>query len=289
LGEYDGITAVVTREFYDRSFRGLDWPSRISSHRQTVQCSSDAKTVAAAANGLLSELHASHTGVYTRDQLEYWALESIFSSDLEAFKTNVSGIWPQRERDGWYARYVLPGSAADKAGIKLGDALISIDGRAFDPLAFRVNGSRLTLSSDGRERHTLRLKPVVESIQQSFIDATYAERNLITIGRYHVGYFHLWTGTNRLFLEAMYAAIAGFETVRVDAVIIDFRGGYGGANLDYIAALKSSAALRRVPKVLLVDDGVRSGKEWVAGVIKHEKLATLVGSRTAGAFLGGGR
>jgi carboxyl-terminal processing protease len=70
-------------------------------------------------------------------------------------------------------------------------------------------------------------------------------------------------------------------------LIIDFRGGYGGTSLDYLAALKASAPLRQVPKVLLIDASVRSGKEWVAGVIKHDNIATLVGSRTAGAFLGG--
>ena len=45
--------------------------------------------------------------------------------------------------------------------------------------------------------------------------------------------------------------------------------------------------MRRIarPKYLLIDDGVRSGKEWVTALVKRDQVATVVGSRTAGAVL----
>lgn len=286
--EYDGITAVVTEKFYDRTFRGLDWPARVALYRKKVECNANAKSVAATANELLSELHASHTAVYTSDQLEYWALQSIFSPRLDAYQINNSGIWPRMDGGHWFARYILPGSSAEKAGVRSGDELIAIDGHAFDPLGFKSTAaSVLSVSSDGRERRNVAIVAVRQSVEQSFLDATLAEAMLIPLESGQVGYFHLWTGTNPVFLQAMNQAVAQFESAHVLALIIDFRGGYGGANLDYISALKASESLRKIPKVLLIDEGVRSGKEWVAGVVKHEGIATVVGSKTAGAFLGG--
>jgi carboxyl-terminal processing protease len=288
LREYDGITAVVTEKFYDRNFRGLNWPSRVAFYRKKVKCNVNSEAVATAANELLSELHASHTGVYTSDQLEYWALQSIFSPRLDAYQINDSGIWPRFDGHHWFARYILPGSPAENVGVRTGDELISIDGHAFDPLGFKsATASQLTVSSDGRNRRTVAITAIRRSVEQSFLDATNADRMLIPLDSGEVGYFHLWTGTNPLFLQAMNQGIAMFEDAHVVALIIDLRGGYGGANLDYISALKGSQSLRGIPKVLLIDEGVRSGKEWVAGVMKHEGIATLVGSKTAGAFLGG--
>ncbi len=287
LREYDAITSVVTDKFYDRTFRSLNWPSRVAAYRKRVACGADAKSVARVVNALLSELHASHTGVYTADQLDYWALESIFSGNLDAFKINVSGIWPGLEEGHWYARYVLPGSPAEAAGVRLGDALISLNGRAFDPIGFSAAPNTLTVSSDGHARRTIRITPMTESIQQSFVDAIRHSTTAMKVGAARIGYFHLWAGTHPAFLQLLGSALQQFEAQRVDGLIIDLRGGYGGASLDYLQGLKSSAYLQGIPKIALIDDGVRSGKEWVAAVIKHDKIATLVGSRTAGAFLGG--
>ncbi len=52
--EYDAITKVVTDRFYDRTFRGLDWPARVAAIRIDVTCGDDANTVAAKVNRLLS-------------------------------------------------------------------------------------------------------------------------------------------------------------------------------------------------------------------------------------------
>jgi carboxyl-terminal processing protease len=38
---------------------------------------------------------------------------------------------------------------------------------------------------------------------------------------------------------------------------------------------------------VLIDDGVRSGKEWIAYLLKQQPQVTMIGSRTAGAFVAG--
>src|SRR6185436_6791283 len=64
----------------------------------------------------------------------------------------------------------------------------------------------------------------------------------------------------------------------VDAIVVDFRGGFGGAGPEY------AERLRRItrPKYLLIDDGVRSGKEWVTALVKRDQVATVVAFHQCG-------
>lgn len=235
-----------------------------------------------------ASVRTASTGVYTARDLEYWALESLFSGRMDAFETNVSGIWPEREGSKWYARYVLSGSPAEAAGVVTGDELVGLNGRSFDPFGFSAGtASRLTISSDGRHRRTILVTAVHESIRQALLDATERSARILSSGRRKVGYFHLWAGMGPPFLQALNAALSRFEEQRVDALVLDLRGGYGGADLQYLARMRTSLYLERIPKYALIDGGVRSGKEWVAAALRHDMVATLVGSRTAGAFLGG--
>ena len=288
LKEYDAITAVVTERFYDRTFKGLDWPARVASKRSEVTCNDHANGVAAKVNRLLAELHASHTGLYTRDDPDYWALQSIFSRSVETFPVDFSGIWPERRNGKWYAKYVLPGSPAFEAGVMAGDELISIDGRPFRPLGIgSASAAKLVLSQDGRRKRTVPLQARSQGMQRFFLEATRGSTRVVPIGSRTTGYFHLCAGTHELFLQTLNDALASFEEQKIDALILDLRGGFGGAGLEYLAKLKASEHLRDVPRYVLIDDGVRSGKEWVAGTVRVEKLGTLVGSTTAGMFLGG--
>jgi hypothetical protein len=107
LREYDGITAIVTEQFYDRTFRGIDWPARVAHYRERVSCGDSESALAAQINTLLAELHASHTGLYTKNDLDYWALQSIFSAKTDTFPVPLSGIWPKRIGQAQYAAYVL--------------------------------------------------------------------------------------------------------------------------------------------------------------------------------------
>src|SRR5688500_7973763 len=86
LLEFDRITGVVTHDFYDRTFRGLDWPSRVASYRREVDCNDTPQALSQLMNRLLAELRASHTALYTSADLEYWAYQSIFSQRLDTHR-----------------------------------------------------------------------------------------------------------------------------------------------------------------------------------------------------------
>lgn len=288
LVQFDTIAASVTLNFYDHTFRGLPWARRVEQFRRRIRCSDGPDRIAAVANSLFGLLKASHTGVYTADDLSYWALESIFSQSIDDYRVAYVGIWPRRYSGRWFARYVLQGSPAADAGVLPGDELISIDGKPYRPLGFRAGASAiLIVSEDGRSRRAMHIVPAVQSMQRFLLIATRDSEHIYQIQARAVGYFHLWTGTNPLFLSALNHALTDFEQRHVAALVLDLRGGYGGTSLTYLQRLKEDPYLKQLPKLVLIDDGTRSGKELVAGTIKYEHLARLVGTRTAGAFLGG--
>jgi carboxyl-terminal processing protease len=285
--DYEQITATVTENFYDQTFRGLDWPSRVAYYQQLVRCTDDEAKVAVQVNRLLSELHASHTALYTKADIDYWALNSLFASRDDGYPIQFAGIWPQLRDGRWYAKYVFEGSPAARAGVVQGDQLLRLNGSAFTPFAFTGQSDSLTLSRGHGAPVATVVQARSQSIISAFVSSSAASRQILAAHGKRVGYFHIWTARDSI-LQSLKDSLSAFESARVEALIIDLRGGYGGTSPDYLEPLYRSEYLKSIPKYVLIDDGVRSGKEMLAAMIKRDKLGTLVGSKTAGAFLGSG-
>jgi len=283
--DFDQIVGAVAQRFYDKTFNGIDWPSRVAHYRQRVPCAGSAQTVAVLANDLLGELHASHTAVYTRTDLDYWGLNSLFSQHDTDYPLWFSGIWPRHQGGKWYARYVVEGSPAVAAGVRQGDELLSLNGQPFSPTGFTGNPDSLAVSSDGQVSRMLSLTARSESIMQAFITAADASTRINRIGARRIGYFHLW-GAREALLQRLKNALGQFQSERIDALVVDLRGGYGGTSLEYLKPIQESPYLMSIPRYFVIDDSVRSGKEMIAATAARDHLAELVGSRSAGAFLG---
>ena len=290
LNEYDEILSVVSEKFFDRSFDGLDWASRVSDYRRRVTCGDGAERIALIVNDLLAKLHASHTSLYTQSDQQYWGLKSFFwsmggSESDDAYEVSYSGIWAEEHGGEWFARFVMQDSPAARAGIVPGDRLIAIDGVSFRPLRFPRGASILTVSSDGRSTREVPIVTLTQSIMRGFEKAARASARVLNAGGKRVGYFQLWAGGARI-RKIMEETLTMFESENLDALVLDLRGGYGGMGEDQLDGLRRSGVLGRIPKYFLIDDSLRSGKELLAGVIRRDGLGTLIGSRTAGQYLG---
>ncbi len=289
LALYDETTSVVTANFYDRAYRGLPWKERVALHRQGLTCESTNAAVALRLNALLAELETSHTGFYTPADLSYWALKNIFARKIDAHPFPQIGLWATCSADdGCFARNVYEGSIAEKAGLRVGDQLLKLDDAPFDPLGFRVGGAQrlLVRSRAGETPRSLAVRARRESAQRALLRATRKAMRLYERGGRKIGYVHLWAGTHPE-IQATFVSQLKSLAGRVDAIVVDLRDGFGGASPDFVAPLYEDERLRKTPVVALVNDGTRSGKEWVAYRLKRDKRATLLGETTAGYFIGG--
>jgi carboxyl-terminal processing protease len=136
-----------------------------------------------------------------------------------------------------------------------------------------------------------------------FEDAIEESARIIKRDGVKVGYVHVWSyaglQNHRRLLDTLQE-----EPLRsADVLVWDIRGGWGGANPNYLNLFNQDVPVMtmvgrdgvrrdldsqwRKPAVLLIDDGTRSGKEIIAYGFKKHGIGPVVGTKTAGAVVFG--
>ncbi len=206
-------------------------------------------------------------------------------------------------------RAILDGSPAARAGLRVGDRLLSAGGRPFSTVgAWRGRAGKATpllLERAGIGRMTLVVTPVAQGPQTAFLEATRRSVRIISRGGKNLGYIHLWCMTHPAFQAVLEDALTR-RFAQTDGLILDLRDGFGGTPfgwsdvlfrpaIDFRMTLRDAAQTANgtmvirtgydKPLVLLINRGTRSSKEYFAYQIKKSGRGTLVGTTTAGAFL----
>jgi carboxyl-terminal processing protease len=283
--------------------------------RQLASQSADIYELSTHLNPFLKKLNVSHTNFYTDQDLDFYFFRSLFST-RDPNKPEVEHIGAEylNTAKGYAIRSVLDGFAAQKSGLRRGDVILKANGNSFHPvLSFKnKNNSEVRLSVlRGSKIMEFSVTPKLAGLHRAYIEATQKSTRIIPHKNKKIGYVHLWTGTHDESVQALQKSIN--ELRDTDALILDLRDGYGGAwwnHLDpffqstryYFKAtwvdrdnkttdmnpeLKENTQFYTRPMVVLINEGVRSGKEALAFQFKKTKRATLVGTKTAGFFVGG--
>jgi carboxyl-terminal processing protease len=297
LQVYDKTTEIATKNFYDQTFRGLPWSQMVSDGRKEIMATTSLKKTEDVINALLAPLKASHTYFVTNIEAEYWALQSIFSMQVDGFPYPQVGGSYRQENHKWFVRNVYENSPLEKSGIKSGDEIVDVDGKEFEEVNSFNTSKPVTIHyrrSENAKIQTAQILPENLSAQRVLLRATHASKSIRVVGKKRVGYFHLWAGTQNDFLTETQNAIREFQD-STDLMIFDLRDGYGGAWTPYIAGFfdhdpdndEPIPQINTKPLYVLINDGTRSGKEYLAYYLKLKKRGILVGTNTAGHFLGG--
>ena len=118
-----------------------------------------------------------------------------------------------------------------------------------------------------------------------------------------VGYIHLWSYAGSQYHELLRQQVLWGKLSECDALVLDLRDGWGGADLSYLnlfrpPIVRTSFRNRdgttgtyngawEKPVALLVNEGCTSGKELFAYGFKKAKMGSIIGTTTAGAVLAG--
>jgi C-terminal processing protease CtpA/Prc len=318
LGIFDEVVRTVQDNFYDPTLRGLDWQAVVEKYRPLAAAASSDEERSAVINRLLAELEASHTSHYTLSEPAYYQLLDIFAS---ALRRNLGRVFPteqvayvgigtftQQVNGKTFITGVLDGLPAAKAGLVVGDELLSADGAPYHPIrSFVAKGDQeVTLQirrmADGPVQEVV---VVPQSIKpnEAFLRAMEASARIIDAEGTKVGYIRVWSYAGARYQQLLEHELSAGALKDAEALVLDLRDGWGGAQAHYLDLFNHRAPTMtqidrhgrvsmanskwRKPVALLVNGGTRSGKEIFAYGFKTYGLGEIVGTPTAGAVLAG--
>ena len=299
----DEAWQIVNREYVDGSFNKLDW--------QAVR------------QDLLSREYTSPEQAYTalRDALEQLDDPYTRFMDPKQYErlTNqtageLSGVGMQLKLDEESKTLTvvspIKNSPAIKAGIQAGDQIVEIDGDSTQGLSVEKAAEKIR-GAVGTEI-TLRIRR--DSVEDFEVTLTRARIELEAVyyrlnpeGDRKIGYIQL-REFNSHASEQMLEAIEDLKEQQVDGFVLDLRGNPGGLLRSSIEIARmwmdagaivstidrqgdrqevraNSTALTDLPAVVLVDKNSASASEIVAGAMKDNKRAVIMGDRTFGKAL----
>ncbi|QES48501.1 peptidase S41 [Streptomyces venezuelae] len=262
--------------------------------RAAAEAVADGKSGKKAAQEVVSRSGDRWGRVY--DRTEY----AGFASDLEGRWTGV-GLWAGCRRDGGVeVDRVQPGGPADRAGIRAGDRLLTVDGKPVAGLTTAevvtlLRGTAgtpvvLKLRRDGRER--------TETLRREQLHTEPVTVRTLPGGITVIKVSSFTRGSGDRVREAVRAAPPGA------GLMLDLRGNPGGLVAEAVQAasafldggLVATYDVRGVqralhaapggdttrPLVALVDGGTMSAAELLTGALQDRGRAVTVGSRTFG-------
>lgn len=214
----------------------------------------------------------------------------------------------QDDPETWMIKIIspFPGAPAERAGLRSGDLISHIDGEPVDDLTATESSKALKGTPGTTVTVTVhRGNSVFDLTLKREIINTPTTENGILEGGY--GYLRINEFTNRTAQQAS-MAIDSFNEAKVKGIIIDLRNNGGGiidsalsiadmfindqplitithknkvGDVRYIAS-ESTKVDDELPVVVLVNKGSASSSEILAGVLKEDDRATLIGTTTYG-------
>ena len=314
---FEEVWRTVHDKFFDPKFNGVNWDQAHQDYGPLAARAQSAEEFANVVNTMLAELHTSHTHLYTAHEPEYFQICGIFwpflEPELKPFlpegKLRYSGIGIATAtlQGKVFIRSILDRSPAAQAGLRTGDEIVSVGGMPFEPVGSFAGKANQAVQM--RIRRTAEANPVDVSVTPQFLDpatlfldAMKASVEVTDHDGVKVGYLHVWSYAGRVYQPQVEEELAG-RLRGADALVLDLRDGWGGADVSYLwpflAPPFSFTMTDRdgketvhkeawtKPVCLLVNGEVRSGKELLTFFFKKARRGPVVGSRTAGAFMGG--
>lgn len=296
----DEVWQIVNREFVNYDFNPEAWLAT-----RTELLSKDYATTDeayAAIRKALKDLGDPYTRFL--DPQEFEALTNQTTGELSGIGIRLE-VNPQTQ----ILTVVEPldNSPASEAGIRSGDKILKIDGKPTALMSVE-QASDLIRGEEGSEI-TLQISRETEGVfdltlKRAQVEVPVLHYSLKQEGQMRIGYLRLDEFSSHA-AEQMKKAIEKLEAEKVEGFVLDLRGNPGGllfASVD-IARMwiengpivrtvdrkggdreysANRTSITNLPLVVLVDGYSASASEILAGALKDNKRATIVGTRTFG-------
>jgi carboxyl-terminal processing protease len=310
----------VNDHFFDSNFNGVDWKAKRQEYKNRLKPVQSLEEASVVINQMLSELQTSHTHFYTQQEPAYYQLLGIFNrgsfrKTLQRIFQNGKldytgiGIFTKDINGKTFISGIIDGTPAAQSGLKVGDEVIAVDGKPYQPIQSFVDKAEqevkvsIQQSPDPKYRKDLTVIPRKLNPDTLFLEAMRESIQIIERDNKRIGYVHIWSYAGEQYQQLLVEEIGFGKLKDTQGLILDLRDGWGGADPNYLNifnkqvpvltqmsrdGVKRTIDLQwRKPVVMLVNNGSRSGKEILAYGFKKYGLGKLIGTKTAGAVVGG--
>jgi carboxyl-terminal processing protease len=220
---FDAVVDTIDKKFFDEGLlKQLDWRGRANAVRPSVLEAATPEDAVRQINVLLAELKTSHTGLFTPDDYEYYIfLDVLYESvgsrpdgpDLSHRFWGTGPFYPgigafTRRIDGHhFVDGILEGSPAERAGLKYGDEILSVDGSPYSPIAVFHGKIGRTVEleirrSEGAAPQRLDVPVIPVRPTSVFAAATTASARVIERDDVRIGYVHIWASSQSTAFKA---------------------------------------------------------------------------------------
>lgn len=295
---FDRVWSEVRRGYYDPTLHGVDWNAARATFRPQALAASDERGLYRVINAMLDLLNDGHAAASppaaVRRQEAQFARRAVMGLTL------MRGETP----DDWTVERVRPGSPAEAAGVQMGWALKSVDGKPWGPDVETHDGVplQLVLTDDAGQRREVALTPrVMDAMEPFTADKSRPGVLVLRVEQFDKG-LGAWMGSE---LEGL--------PPDVD-VVLDLRGNPGGRLMeaesvltcflprDQVWATRTGRSGRPVvlraagdcgdrrdplanDVAVLVDQGSRSAAELTPAALQEARRGIVVGEKTGGSVL----
>ncbi len=306
------IDRRIRAEFWAPDLKGVDWNTAVEKAAADLAAAGNDADRDAAYDRLLARLDDSHTF-------------RVPAGRLPETRWATAGLRIGREGSGYAVKAVFPGGPAERAGLRLGDRIVSIGGRAYG--SARTDFRGLFLALEGPPRSSVQVawetaagdhrSAALELEPEPPGDALVwrSARVLRRVG-HAWGYARLWGISPEVALAvvdllsdrsdsaAAKPELAGLG--EIDGFLLDVRGNSGGYDPGILSTflrgrwsagdyrVRSRGKTRTVPPeyrplpvALLVNSGTASSGEALALKFRRHGIGPIVGEETAGMLSGG--
>jgi carboxyl-terminal processing protease len=302
----DEVWQVVNREYVDPTFNKNDWQQ---VRRQLLSQKYTSRLDAYAA---IRQTLRKLDDPYTRfmDPRQFKELTTQTKGEVTGIGITLEEVAGNNRTKKLTISSTVEQSPAALAGVKAGDVVLAINGTStsgmnLDDAAKLIRGENsetvtIQLSRAGKGSFTISLK-------RTKIEVSSVSYKVKQEGKIKVGYIKLVEFSSHS-SKQMQDAIQALNREKVNAFVLDLRGNPGGLLQNSIEIARmfldkgvivktvdrqgrneepraDQTALTELPLAVLVDNNSASASEILAGALKDNKRATIVGTATFGKAL----
>ncbi|WP_026735774.1 S41 family peptidase [Fischerella sp. PCC 9605] len=320
---FEQVWQTVNENFYDPKFNGVDWKVMREKYQSQATQSKSTEEFAIAINQMLAELKTSHTRFYTQDDPAYYQILGIFVPRSRELQKEITKFFPKGKIEytgigaftktingKTFVSSILDKSPAAETGLQMGDQILSVDGRPYQPVQSFAGKARekvkllIQRSSEPNSQKEIAIAPKNFDAKTMFIEAQKASVQNIQREGKKIGYIHIWSHAANEDEQQLQEEMIYGRLKDADGLVLDFRDGWGGGDVDSLNLFTAEAgpsvtsvsrngkkytymAQWKKPVAMLINEGSRSSKEIYAYGFQQHKIGPVIGSKTAGAVVAG--